>query len=191
MKSSFFLVFLLAIAGTPALAQRSTKAASAEAAGAGERRAFLTRVESRLAEATEAYRVIRDVQAQLTARAGRVPIAQLPGYQVNATLLEDRLTRIEYQLQPSNATRPVKPVPSGRLIEGLTSLATEVARSKARPTAASYTSLTVLSMEMDKQSIYLREALGKFLPRINTVLAQAGMQPVTQPAPAVRQTARH
>lgn len=189
MKSLLSLVFLLAIA-SPLLAQRSTKVASAESAGAGERRAFLTRVESRLAEATEAYHVVRDVRAQLTARAGRVPMAQLPGFQVNATLLEDRLTRIEYQLQPSSATRPVKPVPSGRLIEGLTSLATEVARSKARPTAASYTSLTVLSMEMDKQSIYLREALGMFLPRINTVLAQAGMQPVTRPASAVRQTAR-
>ncbi len=189
MKTFRSLVVALAVANSPALAQHRTHASAVEIPGSGERRAFLTRVDSRLAEATEAYRVVRDVRAQLAARAARVPVAQLPAFQVNATLLEDRLTRIEHQLRPSSTLRIVKPVPSARLVEGLTSLSEQVTRSTARPTAASYTSLTVLSMEMDKQTIYLREALGMFLPRINAVLAQAGMPAVTRPA-APRQNVR-
>ena len=140
-----------------------------------EQFAFLMKIRDRVTAANDAVRTIRNVKAQLADRTSRIPAANRARVEVISTVMRERLERIEgeiYQVRNQSSQDPLNyPI---RLNNKIGALAGVVASADARPTDQAYSVFTILSMDLDKQLIYLREALAQTLPPLNAALKQAG-----------------
>ena len=164
-------------------ATRTTRAlvVPAEAGGSmsamdrGEQLAFLLRARDRSNEARTAVRRIHHVRAELADREKRLGDMERVRLYVFATVLRERLERIERDLHGARAAGgPEK----SAVIERLASIAHTVGNANARPAPADYAALTTTSMELDKRAIELREELAGMLVRVNALLAAAKLEPI-------------
>ena len=129
---------------------------------------FLVRARDRAADAVEAVRRIRSVRAQLAERESRLPIAERARVMILATVLRERLDRIEHDLHGAG---------DAAIDARLAALSASVSRA-ARPGPDAYAALNMASMDLDKRTIELREEMTRTLPRVNDVIQKAGLAPV-------------
>ena len=144
-----------------------------------EQFALLLKIRDRTSEANDAVRTIRNVRAQLAEREARIPEPQRAPWAAIASPLRERLERIEneiYQTRNRSGQDPLNyPI---RLNNQISALANVVSSTEAKPTQQAYTVFTMLSMELDKRSLELRELLTADLVRANELLRGAGLQPI-------------
>jgi hypothetical protein len=140
----------------------------ATATDRAEQVTFLVRARDRAADAVEAVRRIRSVRAQLAEREGRLPIAERARVMILATVLRERLDRIEHDLHGAG---------DAAIDARLAALSASVSRA-TRPGPDAYAALNMASMDLDKRTIELREEMTRTLPRVNDVIQKAGLAPV-------------
>ena len=129
---------------------------------------FLLRARDRAADAVDAVRRIRSVRAQLAEREAKLPLAERARVMILATVLRERLDRIEQDLHGAG---------DAAIDARLAALSAGVSRA-SRPGPDAYAALNMASMDLDKRTIELREELTRTLPRVNDVLQKAGLPPV-------------
>jgi hypothetical protein len=129
---------------------------------------FLVRARDRAAETVDAVRRIRSVRAQLAERESRLPIAERARVMILATVLRERLDRIEHDLHGAG---------DAAIDARLAAVSAAVARA-TRPSPDAYAALNMASMDLDKRTIELREEMTRTLPRVNDVIQKAGLAPV-------------
>ena len=140
----------------------------ATATDRAEQVTFLVRARDRAAEAVDAVRRIRHVRAQLAERESRLPVAERARVMILATVLRERLDRIEHDLHGAG---------DAAIDARLAALSASVSRA-ARPGPDAYAALNMASMDLDKRTIELREEMTRTLPRVNDVIQKAGLAPV-------------
>ena len=138
---------------------------------------LLTHIADTIGAANVGVRTIRQVRAQLSARA-----SQLGDARDKAAALEDSLARIEhaiYQTQTRASEDPLN-YPIG-LNDKLAELAAYTGDGNGRPTAQDYAVFTELASRLAVELRALHTALGALGP-INTALGKAGASPIVPDA---------
>jgi hypothetical protein len=147
---------------------------------------FLMRIRDKTSRANDAVKTIRNVKAQLSDRAKRMPASQTGMFARVAQDLSTRLSAIEgeiYQVRNQSSQDPLNyPIKLNNKIAALTGV---VGGTDAKPTSQSYTVYNDLSAQLDRQLSSLREALVS-LSAINATLNVAGLPPIVPSTEEVR-----
>jgi hypothetical protein len=158
-----------------------------------EQFALLTKIRDRFSETNDAVKTIRYVKRELTDRQKRLAADRQASFGTAATALEQALSQVEdslYQTKNRSGQDPLNyPI---RLNNKIGALMGVVASADGRPTQQSYAVLTELSQQLDRELAILKQTLNSGLPRVNSMLREAGLAPVeAKPvdAPPARQIA--
>jgi hypothetical protein len=158
-----------------------------------EQFALLTKIRDRFSETNDAVKTIRYVKRELSDRQKRLAADRQAAFGTTATALEQALSQVEdslYQTKNRSGQDPLNyPI---RLNNKIGALMGVVASADGRPTQQSYAVLTELSRELDRELAILKQTLSTGLPRVNSMLRDAGLPPVeAKPvdAPPARQIA--
>ncbi|HET7563778.1 MAG TPA: glycosyl hydrolase, partial [Gemmatimonadaceae bacterium] len=173
----------MAVDGKPVATQRfvleKDPRSPATLADLNEQFAFLIKIRDRLTQANDAVRTIRNVTYQLQQREGQMHGADSATYATTADAFAKRLSVVEdsiYQTQSKASEDPLNfPI---RINNKIAALMGVVGRTSARPTAQSYQVFTLLSGQLGTQLKLLQAAMNEDLPKVNAILARAGMQKI-------------
>jgi hypothetical protein len=139
---------------------------------------FLMRIRDKTSQANDAVKTIRNVKAQLTDRAKRMPADQAGPFSRIAGDLSTKLSAIEgeiYQVRNQSSQDPLNyPIKLNNKIAALTGV---VGGTDAKPTSQSYTVYDDLASQLDRQVSAMRGAL-VILSSINATLKVAGLPPI-------------
>ena len=148
---------------------------TATAADLREQFDFLIRVRDKTSQANDAVRTIRNVKAQLSDRALKMPANKQAAFSRAADAITERLSAVEseiYQVKNQSGQDPLNyPI---RLNNKIAALAGVAGGADAKPTSQSYTVYNDLSAQLDRQLQAMRGALVT-LPAINASLKAAGL----------------
>ena len=136
---------------------------------------FLIRVRDKTSQANDAVRTIRNVKAQLSDRAPKMPANKQAAFSRAVDAITERLSAVEseiYQVKNQSGQDPLNyPI---RLNNKIAALAGVAGGADAKPTSQSYTVYNDLSAQLDRQLQAMRGALVT-LPAINASLKAAGL----------------
>jgi hypothetical protein len=159
------------------------------AADYAEQFALLTRIRDRFTETNDAVKTIRYVKRELDDRRRRIAADRQATFGTAALALEQALSQIEdslYQTKNRSGQDPLNyPI---RLNNKIGALMGVVGNADSRPTQQSYAVFTELSHQLDRELQTMKRTLDSGLPRINTMLRDAGLpsieaKPVDAPPP--------
>jgi hypothetical protein len=145
--------------------------------------ALAIQIRDKVSEANRAVIQIRDVKRQVDDRLAKSSDAQLKGA---GDKLTSDLSAVEgeiYQVKNQSGQDPLNfPI---KVNNRLASLLGVVSRSDAAPIASAAPIFTDLRSELKVQTDRLQQVLRTDLPAFNTLLAKAGLTPVTVGKPVV------
>jgi len=154
-----------------------------------EQFALLTKVRDRFSETNDAVKTIRYVKREIADRRKRIAADRQASFGTAATAFEQALSQVEdslYQTKNRSGQDPLNyPI---RLNNKIGALMGVVGSADGRPTQQSYAVFTELSHELDRELTALKQTLDAGLPRINSMLRDAGLpaieaKPVDAPPP--------
>ena len=176
-------------AGTQRLVVRADPRARATPADLEATVALQRRVLDRLSEANRAVRTVRNLRAQIMARAAELPATQRPAFDAQARPLLTALGAAEeeiYQVRNQSSQDPLNyPI---RINNKLAALAGVVASADPRPTRQSYVVFDTLSRQLQTQLDALRRVTGAPLTTLNAELRRLGLRAVVPSDAEVRGT---
>ncbi|HEY0780658.1 MAG TPA: hypothetical protein VGD56_22060 [Gemmatirosa sp.] len=181
----------MTVAGQPAQTQRLVVRADprsrATPADVEATVALQRHVLDRLSEANRAVRTVRNLRAQLAARAAQVPAGERAVFDAQARPLLAALAGAEeeiYQVRNQSSQDPLNyPI---RINNKLAALAGVVATADPRPTRQSYVVFDSLSKQLQTQLDALHRATGSQLTAMNAELRRLGLKPVVPSDAEVR-----
>ena len=148
---------------------------TATAADLREQFDFLIRVRDKTSQANDAVRTIRNLKAQLSDRAPKMPANKQAAFSRAVDAITERLSAVEseiYQVKNQSGQDPLNyPI---RLNNKIAALAGVAGGADAKPTSQLYTVYNDLSAQLDRQLQAMRGALVT-LPAINASLKAAGL----------------
>jgi hypothetical protein len=148
-----------------------------------EQFALSIKIRDRMTDANDGVKTIRYVKTELSDRRQRMPTARQTTFGTIATALEQALSQVEdslYQTKNRSGQDPLNyPI---RLNNKIGALMGVVGSADGRPTRQSYTVLTDLSIQLDRELATMRKTLDIGLARINAMLKEAGL-PIIVPKP--------
>jgi hypothetical protein len=156
-----------------------------------EQFALLTKIRDRFSETNDAVKTIRHVKRELEDRRKRIASDRQATFATTSMALEQALSQVEdslYQTKNRSGQDPLNyPI---RLNNKIGALMGVVGSSDGRPTQQSYSVFTELSQQLDRELAVLKRTLDAGLPRVNTMLRDANLQPIeAKPVDAPRQIA--
>ena len=168
------------VAGDPAQTQtfavKADPRSKATAADYAAQTALALKVRDRLSDANNAVRTIRNVKAQLSDRAQRVPSSDRASFAALSSALASPLSATEeeiYQIRNQSSQDPLNfPIKLNNRIAALMGV---VQSADGRPTRQSYVVLDTLSKALDVQLTAMRGTLSSKLPPVNAELKRLGL----------------
>jgi hypothetical protein len=165
--------------GTERFALRKDPRTRATPAELAAQFAFLTQVRDRTSQANDAVKTIRYVKAELADREKKVSGTAQSELSALARPLIGELSSVEdsvYQTKNRSGQDPLNyPI---RLNNKIAALAGVAGSAESRPTDQTAAVFRDLSAQLDVQLRRMKTALDASLPRINTVLTNAGQPPI-------------
>jgi hypothetical protein len=178
----------LAVNGTPVGTESFKLLADPRAKGVtsadyAEQFTLSIRIRDRMSEANDAVKTIRYVKRELSDRRQRMPTARQAVFGTVSTALEQALSQVEdsiYQTKNRSGQDPLNyPI---RLNNKIGALMGVVGSADGRPTRQSYTVLTDLTVQLNRELELMRRTIDMGLGRINAMLKEAGL-PLIVPKP--------
>jgi photosystem II stability/assembly factor-like uncharacterized protein len=155
-----------------------TKATPADLA---EQFRFLIAVRDRVTDANDAVKTIRNVKYQIDDRIKQATAKPEFVRRITdeGTALREKLSGVEgeiYQVRNQSSQDPLNyPI---RLNNKIAALLGVAGSAEGRPTKQTYTVFDTLSKELEVQLVKMRQAMAQDLPRLNSLLKQAGIDEI-------------